>query len=76
MKKIVSISGTSRPDNFTSLALAIVNVSGQVLWKQEYNHPGGTLEEQANLAPWPSGTYFLRIEQPGTVQTRTFIKQR
>ena len=25
MKKIVSISGTSRPDNFTSLALAIVN---------------------------------------------------
>ncbi|MCB0586748.1 MAG: TonB family protein, partial [Phaeodactylibacter sp.] len=58
------------------VALAIVNVSGQVLWKQEYNHPGGTLEEQANLAPWPSGTYFLRIEQPGTVQTRTFIKQR
>ena len=24
MKKIVSISGTSRPDNFTSLALAVV----------------------------------------------------
>lgn len=56
------------------VSLSIVNPAGQVLWKQEHHHPGGILEEQADLAQWPPGAYFLRIQQKGAFQTHRFVK--
>ena len=58
------------------VSLAIVNTLGQVLWKKEYKQTDGILEERIGLTPWPSGPYFLRIEQGGAVQTHSFIRQR
>ncbi|MCB0565543.1 MAG: TonB family protein, partial [Phaeodactylibacter sp.] len=58
------------------VSLSIINTTGQVLWKQEYGNQDGTIKEQASLAQWASGTYFLHIEQPGTTYTRLFVKQR
>ena len=58
------------------VSLSIVNASGQVFWAREYEHPGGALEEQANLGRWPPGTYFLRVQQKGAVQAHRFVKTR
>lgn len=58
------------------LILAIVNTSGQVLWKQEYENSSGSLNEQINLGQWPAGAYFLHIGQQGWAQVHPFVKQR
>lgn len=57
------------------VSLSVVNAVGKVFWKEEYEHSGGLFEERANLAQWPPGAYFLRIERQGAVQTYPFIRQ-
>ncbi len=57
------------------VSLSVVNALGKVFWKEEYEHSGGFFEERANLAQWPPGAYFLRIEQQGAVQAYPFIRQ-
>lgn len=58
------------------VALAIVNTSGQVVWKQEYDNPTGSLNEPINLGQWPAGPYLLQIGQQSLMQAHPFIKMQ
>ena len=76
MKPIVSISGTSRPDNYTARALAVVNdklrESGAEIIEfdarqLELNFPGHTVTEDAHrFALPPEPTEQVRATFCGT----------
>ncbi|WP_175470566.1 S8/S53 family peptidase [Pedobacter hartonius] len=55
------------------IQLSLVNLSGQVLYRENKNNFSGLYQNQLNISPYPSGVYFIVLKAGNKSYTKKFI---